>query len=1065
MVNPNREREIYSKLSSASPAELRSYLAAPPNEDLPVLRAIFGDNQLQQVLQESRSASARALFSSRGNVVLLHGIMGGELSTKGFLFPHLLWLNPLRLIAGEFLQLGVDPQTGLSRNAIIPTGLVPYFYTLAKLRLSINWDVEVLPFDWRLDIRTSAHALAQAIYRRFGASSPVHLVAHSMGGLVARQFIRLYPDRWSKGGRLIMLGTPNRGSFAAPRALFGDNDILELVSKLSSLAHNKSDLLRVVQTFSGLVQMMPSLAVNPAFANLYQLSTYPQSGLQQSLLEDAKSFHLELSKVAQPERLVYIAGSNQSTIDGIADSNRLGEDAGYTRSVKGDGTVPHSLGLLPGVKTYYIEESHQNLLTNSAAIDATLSLLESGSCQLTQSPILSRSGLPFNDAARMAKALERVELLSSSLRSVGLRSLESTVSAEEQELIRIIISGGRELTRKTDSASSTDGPIATPIDLITVAINFAAQDIKDFPGSERKFNPPPDVIASGYYPTLRLLGSTGALDQSVSGDEGDPLFEDLRARGILPSGLGQVFFYPDSRQVGKLTIALVSMADADSFGISELILYSRQLIWACGRAGRLHVATALTGAGRSNLSASDAAYAWLTGIARALRLLPAHQQPKAITFIVKPEAPSRSPSDPPLSLIPYALRSHSRDIGRQFNIKFQLDPIIEYSSKLQTRSYSAQQPEPTRLTIELKDETARFTLQGEGATNAVREYRIKASRYSELNRRLLEESDPHRKRRLGQILWDYLIPRDIRNKIGGDNPLVFALNNEASRIYWELASPLTVLEDGLAESSRHIGLLRGFSRQLNSTVAPVSGAFNSNSDIRILIVADPSLENPLPGAAAEGLALHQFFQQLASETTGFPRVEVTLLSGAQANLIDVLMEINSQPPYDIFHYAGHCAFNPEDPTRSGFLFSNGDVLSALDLDRIDRVPRFVFANACESGLLPSRMDKSSPDITHNFAEAFFKQGVQGYVATAWPVEDRPALDFAVEFYKQLFSLGAGGVAIPISQALLTARKSIQHSASWAAYQHYGDPNFRIIRQDTPQRKSRATKSAPKRAKR
>lgn len=1063
MASQNREREIYAKLSSASPGELRTYLAAPPSEDLPVLRAIFGDNQLQQVLKEARSASSRALFSSRGNVVLLHGIMGGELSSKGFLFPHLLWLNPLRLIAGEFLQLGVDPQTGLSRNDIIPTGLIPYFYTLAKLRLSINWDVEVLPFDWRLDIRTSAHALAQAIYRRFGASSPVHLVAHSMGGLVARQFIKLYPDRWSKGGRLVMLGTPNRGSFASPRALFGDNDILELVSKLSSLAHNKSDLLRVIQTFSGLIQMMPSLEVNPAFAPLYQLSTYPQAGLHQSMLDDARAFHAELAGIAQPERLVYIAGSNQSTIDGIADPNRLAEAAGYTMSVKGDGTVPHSLGLLPGVKTYYIEESHQNLLTNHAAIDATLSILESGTCQLSESPILSRANAASDEVERMDRASKRVEALSTSLRSVGLRSLDSTVSAEEQELIRIIVSGGRELDRKTDSSSGPTGTTSTPNDLITVAINFAAQDIALFPGSERKFTPPPDIIASGYYPTLRLLGSTGALAQSVSGDDGEPLFEDLRARGILPGGLGQVFFYPDPRPGSKMTIALVSMADADSFGISELILYSRQLIWACGRAGRLHVATALTGAGRSNLSASDAAYAWLTGIARALRLLPAHQRPRAITFIVRPE--SSSGSNPSPSLIPSALRSHSRDIGGQFNIEFQLDSTIESSSKLQPRTFSAQPLEPTRLTIELKDETARFTLQGEGATNAVREYRIKASRYSELNRRLLEESDPHRKRRLGQILWDYLIPRDIRNKIGGDQPLVFALNNEASRIYWELASPLTVLEDPLSESSRHIGLLRGFSRQLNSTVAPVSGAFNSNSKIRILIVADPSLENPLPGAAAEGSTLHQFFQNLESETTGFPRVEVTLLSGAQANLIDVLMEINSQPPYDILHYAGHCAFNPQDPTRSGFLFSNGDVLSALDLDRIDRVPRFVFANACESGLLPSRMDKSSPDITHNFAEAFFKQGVQGYIATAWPVEDRPALDFACEFYRQLFSLGAGGVAIPISHALLSARKVIQGTASWAAYQHYGDPNFRILRQDSPQVRSRAIKSAPKRSKR
>ena len=36
------------------------------------------------------------------------------------------------------------------------------------------------------------------------------------------------------------------------------------------------------------------------------------------------------------------------------------------------------------------------------------------------------------------------------------------------------------------------------------------------------------------------------------------------------------------------------------------------------------------------------------------------------------------------------------------------------------------------------------------------------------------------------------------------------------------------------------------------------------------------------------------------------------------------------------------------------------VLSANELSRVDRVPSFVFSNACESGITPSRSDLRSP---------------------------------------------------------------------------------------------------------
>jgi CHAT domain-containing protein len=156
----------------------------------------------------------------------------------------------------------------------------------------------------------------------------------------------------------------------------------------------------------------------------------------------------------------------------------------------------------------------------------------------------------------------------------------------------------------------------------------------------------------------------------------------------------------------------------------------------------------------------------------------------------------------------------------------------------------------------------------------------------------------------------------------------------------------------------------------------------------------------------------------------------------------VLLKIADQPPFDVLHYAGHCVYDRDDPARSGLLFSGDDRLTAADLDRIDRTPKFIFANACESGIMPSRSDLSSPEIPAAFAEAFFKKGVANLVCTAWPVSDRPASDFAEALYRNL--LGDGIPAVPMFEALRAARRKIADTTTWGAYQHYGDPYFRLF---------------------
>ena len=133
------------------------------------------------------------------------------------------------------------------------------------LELDPHWNVRPFPFDWREDVDGSADRLGRR-GADFGAGEPVHLVAHSMGGLVSRRFIQRHPDvvgghgrrdGQGRGGRLVMLGTPNHGSFAIPLTLTGAEKLVKLLAR-ADLHHGLDELLAILGTFPGLYDMLPS---------------------------------------------------------------------------------------------------------------------------------------------------------------------------------------------------------------------------------------------------------------------------------------------------------------------------------------------------------------------------------------------------------------------------------------------------------------------------------------------------------------------------------------------------------------------------------------------------------------------------------------------------------------------------------------------------------------------------------------------------------------------------------------------------------------------------------------
>ncbi len=131
------------------------------------------------------------------------------------------------------------------------------------------------------------------------------------------------------------------------------------------------------------------------------------------------------------------------------------------------------------------------------------------------------------------------------------------------------------------------------------------------------------------------------------------------------------------------------------------------------------------------------------------------------------------------------------------------------------------------------------------------------------------------------------------------------------------------------------------------------------------------------------------------------------------------------------------------------------MLSAYELNRIDNVPKFVFSNACESGVTPERPEARAERLAPSFAEAFFAQGVSNFVCTAWPVSDSAARLFAVTLYSALLGLEESqespGTYRPVPpmkmyQAMQKARRAVAKdwAQTWGAYQHYGNPYLQFF---------------------
>ena len=294
-----------------------------------------------------------------GNVVVIPGILGTDLEDQN---GRDLWILPPELHELVLAPNGVDE--AVADRTIRPVSANFPYAPLVQF-LQNSWNVLVFGYDWRKDLHATAINLAEAATNRFKGES-FHIVAHSMGGLVARLLRAQFPQL-QRGGRLVMLGTPNHGSFLAVHALTVDVAASAFL-QLFGVMVPPGPAMAAARTWPGAYQLLPCPLRVPEVAELYR---NPPSVLIRQHVDAAALFHAELHNMKTDDTVFYIGGSHIPTHDG-----------GLAPTLDGDGVVSHRLGFLSGARTFTVVGGHVALPSNPFILASITSLLHTGQADL-----------------------------------------------------------------------------------------------------------------------------------------------------------------------------------------------------------------------------------------------------------------------------------------------------------------------------------------------------------------------------------------------------------------------------------------------------------------------------------------------------------------------------------------------------------------------------------------------------------------------------------------------------------------------------------------------------------
>ena len=346
-----------------SDTQIEQWLAC--GEHAEELGAYFGGSEYRALCALARRAARTAVTEAAPTVLIVPGIMGSQLGlARAAPLPNdIVWIDPVDIQLGRLAALRLPGPA-----PVVALGVVLFSYLRLKLQLRARGlAVQMHDYDWRLPVEELGRALARRV--RAFAPAPVALVAHSMGGLVARA--ALSQPRLAHVQQVVLLGTPNEGSFAVVQALRGTYAVVRKVARLDGASSAEQLTREVFSSFPSLYDMLP----RNAGLDLFDPGQWPASGPQPRapLLAAARATHAALAPA--DARFTVVAGTGQETVTAV---RRRGDEFVYTLTRRGDGTVPTVSAQLEGARNLYVRVAHSDLTRDATVAAAVADLLRRG---------------------------------------------------------------------------------------------------------------------------------------------------------------------------------------------------------------------------------------------------------------------------------------------------------------------------------------------------------------------------------------------------------------------------------------------------------------------------------------------------------------------------------------------------------------------------------------------------------------------------------------------------------------------------------------------------------------
>lgn len=1009
-----------------------------------ILRSQLGEEYYKQMRELAQRAKAahEAGIKTRGKrkaaqerVIVLPGIMGSELGRDRKLLPfltNLIWLDPLDTMLGNIEDLKFDPDTlkpkDKSIRALGPFPIV--YYGLRKTIEAAGFEVETIGFDWRQRLDVLGEFLAEQIKAR--KEPTIHIVAHSMGGLVTRAMLKLLKDAGDTATRnrikrIITVATPHGGSLQAIKALRGTHDMANLVSNID-FTNSRVELTEsTFSTLPGLYHLLPrevdgfevfneaawpnSSALRPRSKLLSFAQTTP------SLLGDTRGF------------TTIIGVDKDTAVDARVEGGRFI----YQVSTNGDGTVPRKLAEMDTSESSrrYAAGSHMTLPMQDNVQQAVVSLLKTGDCSLPREHPVSSVLKPEPEEVATR----------------GTRSARATRQIPTDDQIRAMLSpllGGTEMqtVRKAAPAPTKHTGITHPLTGVVFGRRKQRQiDIELFLGDLTHC--PARAYALGTWAGVAPGGAASAVDALMEG-----AITDMFQRRFFGGQVGEIFTLPTGRWPVRTDLLLFAgMGPFDRFQMDTLEVIGENIIRTFVKCNVEEFA--MVPLGGSSTTADDMGSTierLARGILRGLvdadqqghfrRIIICERDPQMFA-IIKEQLVRLAISDL-CEDVELCVRDLPPDTAPSVSRALPSAAPSRPTAYLIARQVDA---DPSIAAADTTVETSLLLPAGKGAVLTGRVVRSSREIDDLLEVTSSEDFDSQSLSKLGAGIAAKLIHPDVTEALSqlgkmpaDQRPELIVLHDAiASRLPWEslaVSGWTPALDTGLIR--RHLAE--------NLSVAKWLDQRQRTKDLHVLLVVDPTSD--LAGARAEGHFLRTFLQTQRG-------IQITVRMQGEATRERLLEDFKSGS-YDVVHYAGHGAFFPEHPGRSGLLCAGKKMLTGTDLSALGQLPMLVFFNACEVGRIRG-LNTPAARVSHRngarkrntdnvgVAEALLRGGVANYLGTYWPVGDDAAETFAKTFYPAVLNGSSLGVAVQ------QARHAVQKlgSIDWADYLFYGDPDFKL----------------------